>query len=72
MINQQFKHEVKIISIARRLALEYDYCPEFQDCKDCYDDYLYFEATKEEVEDACKKWSGNREDEISNALDKLF
>lgn len=69
---QDFYKNVKLITIAHRLSCEFDYCPEFHECKDSFQEYLDLKATKEEVKEACEQWNGNRADEIVNALDRLF
>lgn len=69
---KNFEQNVKIITIAHRLACEYDYCPDFTDCKAKYNDSLDFKVTDKEVQDACDSWAGCRADEIVNALDRLF
>ena len=69
---KNFEQKVKIITIAHRLACDYDYCPEWKECQDEYTDFLNFEVTEKEVKEACDSWEGCRADEIVNELDRLF
>lgn len=71
-MEKSFKEKVKLITIARTLSLDSGYCPEYEDIKDDYQDELRFSVSKEEVKEACDNWSGNSEDEIVNALERLF
>lgn len=64
--------KIKILTIAKTLANEFDYCPEFKECSNDYKDYLSFEASEDEVKKACEENQGRRSDEITNDYDRLF
>lgn len=71
-MKKSFKEKVKLITIARRLACNSGYCPDYEEAKKYYKEEIDFKVSEEELREACDENEGRREDEISNYLDRLF
>lgn len=73
LIDSDTQKELKKLVIARKLALNYDYCLDEAEAKkdlkhiyECYFDKK--KVSKEEIMSACSDNSGRRSDEIENEL----
>jgi hypothetical protein len=73
VINHESQDKLKKMVIARKLSLNYDYCPNEDeaenDLKHVFECYLdKKKVTKKEILEACSLHSGRRSDEIENEL----
>ena len=73
LLGSEAQKELKKLVIARKLALNYDYCIDEREAKkeikhiyECYFDKN--KVTKKEILEACSENSGRRSDEIENEL----